>query len=183
MAEQLLVFSRVSASAGMEPLQLVDLVAITREVILLMRPLLEERQVDVVVQAEGSVIVLADRSKLERVMRNLLENALQYGQTPGQFIVRATRLPSGPQWSIENDGSPIPDPEKAKIFIPYYRMVGSAGFGSGLGLSIVHEIVQQSGGRIHVEDRQKGQGVRFVIDFPHPAHDQSPSCAPSSRRH
>ncbi|MEY3669715.1 MAG: hypothetical protein RL258_1110 [Pseudomonadota bacterium] len=175
MAEQLLVYSRVSASAGMEPLQLVDLVAVTRDVMLLMRPLLEERQVDVVVQAEGPVVVLADRSKLERVIRNLLENALQYGQTPGQVVVRAARLPSGPQWSIENDGSPIPDAEKAKIFIPYYRIVGSTGFGSGLGLSIVHEIVQQCGGRIHVEDRQKGQGVRFVIDLPRPAHDQSSS--------
>jgi two-component system sensor histidine kinase QseC len=175
MAEQLLVYSRVSASAGMEPLQTVDLVAVTREVILLMRPLLEEREVDVVVQAEGPVVVLADRSKLERVIRNLLENALQYGQAPGQVVVRAVHLPSGLQWSIENDGSPIPDTEKAKIFIPYYRMVGSAGFGSGLGLSIVQEIVQQCGGHIHVEDRQKGQGVRFVIDFPHPAHDQPPS--------
>jgi len=175
MAEQLLVYSRVSAPAGMEPRERVDLVAVTREVILLMRPLLEERQVDVVVRAEEPVVVLADRSKLERVMRNLLENALQYGQTPGQVVVRAVHLPSGPQWSIENDGSPIPDEEKAKIFIPYYRMVGSAGFGSGLGLSIVQEVVQQCGGRIHVEDRQKGQGVRFVIDLPHPAHDQPPS--------
>jgi two-component system sensor histidine kinase QseC len=175
MAEQLLVYSRVSASPGMEPLQRVDLAELTRATISLMQPLLTERQATVILRASSPGLVWADPNKMERLVRNLLDNAIQYGQMPGEVVIQVSMTPSGARWSIENDGDSIPEAEQAKIFIPYYRIVGSAGFGSGLGLSIVQEIVQQAGGQIRIEERSEGRGVRFVVDFPFSPETVDPS--------
>ena len=111
-------------------------------------------------------VVLAEQTKLERLVRNLLENAAQYGETPGRIGLMLRVVDGCAQLIVENDGTAIPDGEKKRIFIPYYRIVGSSSFGSGLGLSIVQEIVNQSSGTIRVEDKSPGQGARFVVTLP-----------------
>lgn len=166
LAEQLLVYSRISASAGMEEKVMLHLSAVCRDVVKGLQPILESHQQAVEYVVQDDPVVMAEQTKLERLIRNLLENAAQYGVKPGQIGVLIRIVNNNAELVVENDGAPIPESEKKRIFIPYYRIVGSSVFGSGLGLSIVQEIVSQSSGTIRVEDKSPGQGARFIVSLP-----------------
>ena len=166
LAEQLLVYSRISASAGMEEKTMLQLESVCQEVVKVLKPLFDARQQVIDFVCTDGPVVLAEQTKLERLVRNLLENAAQYGETPGRIGLMLRVVDGCAQLIVENDGTAIPDGEKKRIFIPYYRIVGSSSFGSGLGLSIVQEIVNQSSGTIRVEDKSPGQGARFVVTLP-----------------
>ena len=140
--------------------------AVCQDVIKVVRPIFDAHEQVVELVCTDDPVVIAEQSKLERLIRNLLENAAQYGVRPGRVGVALGVLNGHAQLSVENDGTAIPDGEKKRIFIPYYRIVGSSSFGSGLGLSIVQEIVNQSSGTIRVEDKSPGQGARFVVTLP-----------------
>jgi len=165
LAEQLLVYSRISASAGLENKQAVQLSKACESVINMMAPILRERQQHCTLQVQSDDSLLADRSKIERLVQNLIENASQYGSVPGEIFVRVQKEKNLLALIVENDGTPIPDNEKMRIFIPYYRALGTQAFGSGLGLAIVQEIVNQHDGRINVEDKSPGNGTRIIVRF------------------
>ncbi|MCB1995475.1 MAG: ATP-binding protein, partial [Rhodoferax sp.] len=80
---------------------------------------------------------------------------------------------------VEDNGPGIPAAEREHVFQPFYRALGTDVDGSGLGLSIVHQIVHQHGATITVEDAQERPtvpgrpGARFTIRFPL----QPPACA------
>lgn len=166
LAEQLLVYSRVSASASMEEKQEICLGDVCRDVVAMMAPIFQERDQQVLVQATTGDVIAAEKSKIERLIRNLLENASQYGKSPGVIGVTVSRTSTAVQLTIDNDGSPIPESEKQRVFIPYYRIPGTPVFGSGLGLAIAQEIVMQHAGKIYIEDKALGKGTRVVVTFP-----------------
>lgn len=166
LAEQLLVYSRVSASAGMEDKSAVALDVVCRDMIEVLRPVLESHQQQVDIQVAGLPVVYAEATKLERLARNLIENAAQHGVKPGLIVLSIVQAEGKVVLTVSNDGPAIPEPEKSRIFIPYYRIVGTSTFGSGLGLSIVQEIVTQLSGSVRVEDISPGRGARFVVTLP-----------------
>ena len=166
LAQQLLVYSRVSASAGMETRTNVALDAVCSDLVGVLGPLLEGRQQRVELQSSGLPVVYAERGKLESLVRNLVENAALYGVQPGLIELSVIQTGDEVILTVSNDGDAIPEREKARIFIPYYRVAGHAAFGSGLGLSIVNEIAGQLGGTVRVEDRTPGSGARFVVTLP-----------------
>jgi signal transduction histidine kinase len=67
--------------------------------------------------------------------------------------------------SVSNDGTPIPESEKEKIFNPYYRVLGGKSSGSGLGLAIVKEILNQYQATIKVTDKSPNNGTTITIQF------------------
>jgi two-component system sensor histidine kinase TctE len=73
------------------------------------------------------------------------------------------------QLQVEDNGPGIPESEREAIFEPFYRALGNAVDGSGLGLPIVREIAAKHGGSVHVEDAQPNQappGTRMVVILP-----------------
>ena len=164
LAEQLLAFSRInSADIAKERVCLADT---CQEVAAMMQPLLEARQQHIEFDESSRAMILADKSQIERLIQNLLENASNYGVSPGtiHLIVR----PSGNHLAlmVENDGESIPEVEKDRIFIPYYRVLRKDSSGSGLGLAIVKEIANQHEASLSVEDKTPGQGTRVRVSFP-----------------
>lgn len=166
LAEQLLVFSRINAAEASADKETVCLSDICQEVAALMQPLLEERQQHIEFDGQTRAKILADKSQIERLTQNLLENASNHGVTPGaiHLIVRPSseRL----ELVVENDGEAIPEIEKERIFIPYYRVLRKESSGSGLGLAIVKEIANQHDATLTVEDKTPGQGTRVRVSFP-----------------
>jgi len=167
LAEQLLVYSRVSASAGMEQRQPVMLHEIMLDVRRLMQPILAQRGQRLEASGVAHRPLPADQDKLERMMRNLIDNASQYGEADGTVRLHVHDDDRSVWLDVDNDGPVIPDLEKSRVFIPYYRLPGSVVSGSGLGLAIVQEIVNQHGGEIRVEDLPAGSGVRIRVRFPY----------------
>lgn len=108
--------------------------------------------------------VEADKSKLARAVRNLLENADKYGGGP--VAVRVFTAAGTTRIVVDDAGPGIRAEERDRVFERFYRggARGSRG-GTGLGLSIVAEVARAHGGRATVEERAGG-GASFVLELP-----------------
>ena len=116
--------------------------------------------------APGPVLCEGDRTQIERVITNLLSNALKY--TPSGGWVRTTVEAVGPnvRLTVEDSGVGIPQNHLPHIFDRFYRVPDpNPEKGLGLGLSFVAAIVKAHGGEIRVESRI-GKGSRFQVTLP-----------------
>ncbi len=116
--------------------------------------------------------VKADPSALRRAIRNLLDNAIKYDDRGQSIGVRASTTPTTGTTevaiSVEDEGPGIPAADLEHVFEPFYRGRGAKTGqmrGSGLGLSLVQQIVEAHGGRVGVKSTL-GQGSSFTIYLP-----------------
>ncbi len=105
-----------------------------------------------------------DREQMQRVLLNLLDNALASLSDGGEIRLAARLLPEQQRVEVEvaDSGPGIPDRDKTRIFEPYFSTKKG---GTGLGLAIVQSIIADHGGRIRVEDNVP-RGARFIFDLP-----------------
>jgi two-component system sensor histidine kinase TctE len=118
---------------------------------------------------------------LRELIRNLVDNALQYTPAGGTVTVRIVDDPFGQVvvLQVEDSGPGIPAAEREQVFRPFYRALGTNVDGSGLGLAIVREIAVQHGAEVTLEDANLrhrpglseqggaafGPGARFTVRF------------------
>jgi two-component system sensor histidine kinase TctE len=88
------------------------------------------------------------------MLGNLIDNAIRYTPDGGRITVRvrAAREAGRVDVEIEDTGPGIPAHERERVLERFYRILGREGDGSGLGLSIVREIVAQHGGTLTLDD-------------------------------
>jgi len=108
-------------------------------------------------------LVAVDAVQIDRVLTNLLENAIKYSPPGGRIVLEAVPEGSVVRVSLYNDGERLPGAELARIFDKFYRFT-PAGRGAGLGLAICRGIVEAHGGRIWAENQERG--VRLVFTLP-----------------
>lgn len=166
LAEQLLVFSRLTAKADVESFENVALDQLCREVIALQEPLLEARGQSIGLDAPEAGMVTGDRHKLQRLLQNLIDNASQHGAPDGDIEVSLAVHEGRVLLQVSNDGEPIPASEIERIFTPYYRLPGRCSQGSGLGLAMVKEIAEQHRAEVTVRPKIDGRGVVMTASFP-----------------
>jgi signal transduction histidine kinase len=145
----------------------VDVGAVVQSAIKLVRPVVRDREVTFDFRARSTNLhVRGDRGRLEQVFINLLSNAAQAIPDRGAVTVEASVRPGG-LWidvSVADTGVGIKPDHLARVFEQFFTTKGPED-GSGLGLSIVHGIVNDHGGQIDVESTQ-GQGTEFRISLP-----------------
>jgi len=125
----------------------------------------EERQVELQLDlADDLPHLQLDRMQLERVLDNLLGNALRHSHPGGHVKLQARCQAERLFISVEDDGEGIPHGQQARIFEPFVQ-VGRRKGGAGLGLALCQEIIHLHGGRIGVKS-QPGQGARFYMALP-----------------
>jgi signal transduction histidine kinase len=156
------------------PLELVkrpvDLVALARRVVSEVRESDTRHYIEVETELE-ELTGSWDEGRLERVLGNILFNAIKYSPNGGDITVRISRQPAddGPRavLSITDQGIGIPQKDLPHIFERFRRAsnVDGAIPGTGIGLATVSQIVKQHGGAIEVES-QEGQGSTFTIILP-----------------
>jgi signal transduction histidine kinase len=109
----------------------------------------------------------ANPEKLQRVLFNLIQNAIRHTPADGSVVVRAEPVNAGIEIEIADSGEGIAADEREHVFTPFYRGgVGAArtGDGAGLGLAVSRAIVEAHGGRIWLADsRRGGTRVRFSL--------------------
>ena len=93
-----------------------------------------------------------DRLQIERVLDNLIGNALRHSQQGGQVAVRLRRQGERVWFSVEDNGEGIAYSQQVRVFEPFVQ-VGSKKGGAGLGLALCKEVVQLHGGNIGVQSR------------------------------
>ena len=124
--------------------------------------------------ADDVPLVRVNVSQMERVLANLLQNAIKYTppDTPIDISIRVTQC-GEVLLLVEDRGPGVPPAHTSEIFEPLVRghhTTGSAVPGHGLGLAICHSIVLSHGGRMAVTDRPGG-GASFSVFLPLPAID------------
>ncbi|MBI4383417.1 MAG: PAS domain-containing protein [Nitrospinae bacterium] len=102
--------------------------------------------------------------EIQQVFINVIANAVQAMEGTGRLIVSTGRDDGNIVVKIQDSGPGIPPEYLSKIFDPFFT-TKDQGKGSGLGLNIVHRIVEKYGGRIDVESRA-GNGATFIITLP-----------------
>jgi NtrC-family two-component system sensor histidine kinase KinB len=108
--------------------------------------------------------IQADKAQLDRVLDNLLDNALRHTPQSGLIRLQARRHGERLIISVEDNGEGIAYGQQARIFEPFVQ-VGRKKGGAGLGLALCKEIVQLHGGRMGVYSRP-GQGTQFYMALP-----------------
>jgi signal transduction histidine kinase len=106
----------------------------------------------------------ANPEKLQRVLFNLIQNAIRH--TPADGSVTVAAEPAGPAIEIEvaDTGSGISARDRERVFEPFFRGDASRGSGgAGLGLSICRAIIEVHGGRIWLDESTTGTRVRFTL--------------------
>jgi signal transduction histidine kinase len=120
----------------------------------------------------GGPLVLADRDRLAQVLGNLLENAVSFARTSVQCSVSGpvAASSSAVTFAVEDDGPGIAEADLVRVFERFYQANGRGALarrGSGLGLSIVSELVSAMGGRVWAESPTgPGGGTRMVAELP-----------------
>ncbi len=108
----------------------------------------------------------ANPEKLQRVLFNLIQNAIRHTPADGSVTVRATVLSDTVQIEVADTGSGILAPERNRVFEAFYRGGPASARppgGAGLGLAISRAIIEAHGGRMWIADSQIGAHLRFTI--------------------
>jgi len=126
----------------------------------------DARGVTLAVDAADAVVVTADRTRLEQVAANLIDNAVKYTASGGRVDVEVRRAADRAILRVRDSGQGIPADELPRIFDRLFRGDRSrAERGLGLGLSFVKAIVEAHGGTVAVES-ELGRGSRFTVSLP-----------------
>jgi len=132
-----------------------------------MRPQAEARMVHVLTQLEHDRLVAQGNvDRLQRVLFNLIQNAIRHTPPDGSVTVSARMAADGVEVEVADTGPGIPAPERGRVFEPFFRGDASRsadGAGAGLGLAIARAIVEAHGGRIWLAEAVAGTRVRFSL--------------------
>lgn len=158
LIEQILLFSRLDTVGIVEVPEEVDLLALAAE---------EAARYEHCSVTGSSVTVAGIRALLQRMVRNLLDNAERHGVPP---ITIDVELDGGDAvMTVSDHGAGIDERDRERVFAPFYRAPGSRDGGSGLGLALVRQIAQQHGGdAAWVPSGQVSSTIRVRI----PVHSQ-----------
>ena len=160
LVEDLLVLARLDEGREM-PAELVDLVALAREVV----GSYPDRRIELSAN-DGVVPVLADPEALRRVVSNLLSNAVKHTPPENEILVTVDREDREAALRVADEGTGISEDALPHVFERFYRAESSrAGEGTGLGLAIVRETVEALEGRIEVQSTLD-EGSAFTVRIP-----------------
>ena len=147
----------------------VDLRAVASEAFEMLEELLRGRALDAhLTMADEPVMVVGDAHALERVVMNLMGNAIKFTPDGGQVTVTVSRTPHDALVTVRDTGLGISEEDQQHLFTRFFRassVTERAIQGTGLGLSIVHSIVTQHGGSVSVESAS-GAGTTVSVTLP-----------------
>ena len=165
LVEQLLTLARQDPEAPMATPTDVDIAELAHTIAEAEETTIAEKGLALASRIEGPVVVRGDRAALRALMENLVDNAVRY--TPsGSVAVRAYRQESDAIFEVEDSGTGIPLPERARVFDRFYRGESAAQGGTGLGLAIVRRIAERHGGTVELLDPRGGRGLLVRVRLP-----------------
>jgi two-component system, OmpR family, sensor histidine kinase TctE len=175
---QLLSLARAESSGAVIGWQNCDLARLTIEVVREAVPRAIEKRIDLgydgAEAGAAGVVVRANATLLKEMVRNLVDNALNYTpsalERTGIVTARVLADPFGRivLLQVEDNGPGIAEADRELVFEPFYRVLGNEADGSGLGLPIVREIARQHGATVRLEDAHPGEqppGTRVTVRF------------------
>jgi two-component system phosphate regulon sensor histidine kinase PhoR len=168
LLDDLLTLSKLESLGHAREREPVDLSAIGQRAVELLAAAARERHIRVVLADEGMPRIPGDADGLERLLVNLLDNAIKYNRPDGDVHLRLAAEAAHALIEVSDTGIGIPQDALSRIFERFYRVdKGRAREegGTGLGLAIVKHLAHSHGGRVEVESRL-GRGTIFRVYLP-----------------
>ncbi len=162
MTRDLLTLAR-SHTAIQTSSEKVDLAELAKSTANKIRQLSENKGIRLNVSAEGSIFVLGWTGELTRALTNLLQNAIEHTPKDGTITLDVQREGVQAIMHISDTGRGIEAKDLPHVFERFYKGEGTTG--SGLGLSIVKELIEQHGGSVSIES-EKGKGTSVTVRLP-----------------
>jgi signal transduction histidine kinase len=164
LIEDLFELSRLEAGDIHWSLEQVRLDTLVAEAVDALRPHADAGSVAVRAEvAPGVPPARANPEQLQRVLFNLIQNAIRHTPADGSVVVRAAPAGQLVQVEVADSGPGIPPDERDLVLEPFFRGNGGEGGGAGLGLAISKAIVEAHGGRLWLVDTRQGTCVRFNV--------------------
>lgn len=166
--EDILSLSRIEKQQLAINVTSFDLVAKIQSMSHLFAERLEQKNMQLVLPNSGPIMIETDEQRIENIVTNLIDNAINYSEDNKKIMVRAEESSRMVRLSIIDQGVGIPPEEQERIFERFYRVDKARSRqtgGTGLGLSIVRHLVKTMNGTISVESKV-GQGSSFTVRLP-----------------
>jgi len=180
LLEQLLTLARVQVNPVQECTGAVSVHAVFRHVLEDVMPLAQAKSIDLGVDSVDDIWVRMEELDLRAVVRNLTDNAIRYSPPGGRVDLCASVDAGRAAIEVCDRGPGIPESERARVFDPFYRILGTQASGSGLGLAIVRAVADRVGADIALsfqdEARRQGLRVSFKVAGALVVLDQAVTC-------
>ncbi|MEY3125875.1 MAG: hypothetical protein RLZZ573_2395 [Pseudomonadota bacterium] len=176
LVDQLLTLARLEATPAQDgataiPVCGVDLCAVTRRVAANLAPAALARHQSLELEAPSACLVMGNDLLVDVLVRNLIDNAIRYSPEGARIRVAVALEAGQTMLRVEDSGTGMAEPEMAKLGERFFRVLGHAQPGSGLGWSIVRRIGHVSGAAIEVRRSALlgglAVGVRWPAHNPH----------------
>ena len=167
MIDDLFELSRIEAGDIDWSMRQVELALLVDETVAAMRPEAGVKGIELRTRlgAEG-LSARADPEKIQRVLFNLIRNAIRHTPADGSITVYAENAADTIEIEVADSGDGIDPEERARVFEPFYRGGADAARdsdGAGLGLAVSRAIVETHGGRIWLPPTDHGTRIRFSL--------------------
>ncbi|MCF8160685.1 MAG: HAMP domain-containing histidine kinase [Polaromonas sp.] len=165
LLQQMLTLARLEGHTNPQPWIAVDLVLLAQASMMDLSPLGSRRGIEFAFETSGSTMVQGDPSELRLLLDNLLGNALKFSPNNATVDLSIREQEEGVILLLRDRGPGIAQVLRERVFLPFVR-TNPAIEGSGLGLTIALEVVQNHGATLLLEDPPDGPGLLVRVFFP-----------------
>lgn len=165
LLEQLLSLAR-QQSGIVEVKTQICLMTALKELLIDFLPLAAKKNIDLGVVQQEDIWVYAAMQDIQTLLRNAISNAIRYTPMGGRVDIRIYAALPFAVIDITDNGVGMPEAELTRVFDPFYRVLGQAESGSGLGLTIIQEIAQRYGGQVTLRNLEQRSGLCFEFKMP-----------------
>ena len=165
------LFLLARSDAGEVPLkrERIDLDDVVRHTVRAYKTVADEHGVALAAECDAQLVVSGDEDLLQRMLGNLLENAIRHAPRGSEVSVRCAAAGDAARIEVRDRGAGVPEPLREQIFERFFRVDpargASAGSGAGLGLPIARWIAEAHGGTLRLESSGPA-GSLFVVMLP-----------------
>lgn len=167
MTQKLLSLTRIESQEDSD-CEIVNIAPTVDRVVRMLTGIAGENQISIHTKIQQDCPILIIEDDLYQIIFNLVENGIKYNVPGGSLTVTVDRVDENAIVSVKDTGVGIPSESVAHVFERFYRVDKARSRksgGSGLGLSIVRNMIERNGGSITVES-QVGEGSTFTLSFP-----------------
>lgn len=164
----LLTLVKMDSGASKLKLEDINLQDLLQEDVRRLSPIARERGIDLTLNVKEELSLSGDKSKLDQVFYNLIDNAIKYTGRAGEVSIEAFKQNRNAIIRVKDTGVGIPQEDIQHIFDRFYRVDKARSRdtgGTGLGLSIVKQIILAHNGTINVTS-QENKGTTFTVQLP-----------------
>lgn len=162
---QLLMLARLDPDSASARYEVIALTPIAREVVAELAPTAVTKGIDIGIDSQPDGTVLADRTALTVLLRNLVDNAIRYTDAGGKIQLRIEFRDGRVALCVRDTGPGIPPEQRPLVLERFYRLHNADGIGCGLGLSIVKRIAELHGATLELIDAVPGSGLEVRVTF------------------